>query len=70
MDRNTSSSDVLAPGWVLVIKVPTSKIIDPLLFRETLGHYPTGVAVVTAMTEDAGPAGLRNYTLDGRFGAA
>ncbi len=58
MDRNTSSSDVLAPGWVLVIKVPTSKIIDPLLFRETLGHYPTGVAVVTAMTEDAGPAGM------------
>ncbi len=25
--------------------------IDPALFRETLGHYPTGVAVVTAMTQ-------------------
>ncbi len=25
-----------------------SKVIDAALFRETLGHYPTGVAVVTA----------------------
>ena len=31
--------------------------IDPTLFRETLGHYPTGVAVVTALTED-GLAGM------------
>lgn len=31
--------------------------IDPVLFRETLGHYPTGVAVVTALT-DNGPAGM------------
>ena len=32
--------------------------IDPALFRETLGHYPTGVAVVTAMAEDGRPAGM------------
>ncbi len=32
--------------------------IDPGLFRETLGHYPTGVAVVTAIAEDARPAGM------------
>lgn len=27
-------------------------------FRETLGHYPTGVAVVTAVTDDGTPAGM------------
>jgi flavin reductase (DIM6/NTAB) family NADH-FMN oxidoreductase RutF len=27
-------------------------------FRETLGHYPTGVAVVTAVTGDGTPAGM------------
>lgn len=32
--------------------------IDPGLFRETLGHYPTGVAVVTAVAEDGGPIGM------------
>lgn len=32
--------------------------IDPALFRETLGHYPTGVAVVTAMTQEGTPAGM------------
>ncbi len=35
-----------------------SKTIDPALFRETLGHYPTGVAVVTAVTEDGRPVGM------------
>ena len=35
-----------------------SKSIDPALFRETLGHYPTGVAVVTAVAEDGKPAGM------------
>ncbi len=35
-----------------------SREIDPALFRETLGHYPTGVAVVTAVTEDGTPAGM------------
>jgi flavin reductase (DIM6/NTAB) family NADH-FMN oxidoreductase RutF len=27
-------------------------------FRETLGHYPTGVAVVTAIDEDGAPTGM------------
>ncbi|GGF15648.1 flavin reductase family protein [Subtercola lobariae] len=31
--------------------------IDPFLFRETLGHYPTGVAVITAIV-DGQPAGM------------
>lgn len=31
---------------------------DHALFRETLGHYPTGVAVITAITEDGQPAGM------------
>ena len=35
-----------------------SNAIDPALFRETLGHYPTGVAVVTAVTEEGTPAGM------------
>jgi flavin reductase (DIM6/NTAB) family NADH-FMN oxidoreductase RutF len=35
-----------------------SKDIDPALFRETLGHYPTGVAAVTAVAGDGKPAGM------------
>ena len=35
-----------------------STTIDSTLFRETLGHYPTGVAVVTAVAEDGDPAGM------------
>ncbi len=35
-----------------------SKVIDSVLFRETLGHYPTGVAVVTGVAEDGNPAGM------------
>ena len=35
-----------------------SEVIDPALFRETLGHYPTGVAVVTAVAADGRPAGM------------
>ncbi|MDJ0396436.1 flavin reductase family protein [Rhodococcus sp. G-MC3] len=34
------------------------KTIDPAEFRETLGHYPTGVAVVTALSEDGNAAGM------------
>ncbi|GJF33635.1 flavin reductase [Kitasatospora sp. NE20-6] len=34
------------------------KAVDSALFRETLGHYPTGVAVVTAVAEDGNPAGM------------
>lgn len=32
--------------------------IDPALFRETLGHYPTGVAVITAIAADGNPVGM------------
>lgn len=32
--------------------------IDPARFRETLGHYPTGVAVITAIDEDGQPVGM------------
>lgn len=35
------------------------KAIDPALFRETLGHCPTGVAVVTAVTDDGDPGGKK-----------
>jgi flavin reductase (DIM6/NTAB) family NADH-FMN oxidoreductase RutF/DNA-binding IclR family transcriptional regulator len=35
-----------------------SNAIDPALFRETLGHYPTGVAVVTAVADDGAPVGM------------
>jgi flavin reductase (DIM6/NTAB) family NADH-FMN oxidoreductase RutF len=35
-----------------------SKDIDPALFRETLGHYPTGVAVVTAVADEGVPVGM------------
>lgn len=32
--------------------------IDPALFREAMGHYPTGVAVVTATMHDGAPTGM------------
>lgn len=32
--------------------------VDPTLFREVMGNYPTGVAVVTAIAEDGSPAGM------------
>lgn len=35
-----------------------TQAIDAALFRETLGHYPTGVAVVTAVGEDGEPDGM------------
>lgn len=35
-----------------------SQSIDPALFRETLGHYPTGVAVVTTVGQDGSPDGM------------
>jgi flavin reductase (DIM6/NTAB) family NADH-FMN oxidoreductase RutF len=35
-----------------------SNDIDPGLFRETLGHYPTGVAVVTAIGANGNPVGM------------
>lgn len=35
-----------------------SQSIDQADFRETLGHYPTGVAVVTGVADDGRPAGM------------
>ncbi len=32
--------------------------IDQAAFRQVLGNYPTGVAVITAMTEDGLPVGM------------
>ncbi len=32
--------------------------VDPLKFRHVLGHFPTGVAVVTGMDGDGEPAGM------------
>lgn len=32
--------------------------IDPRKFREVLGHYPTGVAVITASVENDGPVAM------------
>ncbi|MGW0003656.1 flavin reductase family protein [Nocardia grenadensis] len=32
--------------------------IDPARFREVLGHYPTGVAVITAIDADGQPVGM------------
>ena len=32
--------------------------IDPAHFRQVLGAYPTGVAVITAMDADGAPAGM------------
>lgn len=34
------------------------KAIDSALLRETLGHYPTGVAVVTAITDEGDPVAM------------
>lgn len=37
--------------------MPNTSPIDPSHFREVIGHFPTGVAIVTAQGAD-GPAGL------------
>ncbi|MBF6621158.1 MAG: flavin reductase family protein [Patulibacter sp.] len=36
----------------------TGTAIDPRRFRDVLGHYPTGVVVVTAIRADGTPGGL------------
>ncbi|HKS78901.1 MAG TPA: flavin reductase family protein, partial [Gaiellaceae bacterium] len=35
-----------------------ARAVDPLWFRHVLGHYPTGVCVVTTMTGDGEPVGM------------
>src|SRR6478609_2093846 len=36
----------------------STSTLDPDLFRLVLGHFPSGVAVVTAMGQDGQPVGL------------
>lgn len=33
-------------------------MIEPSTFRQVLGHYPTGVCVITSMTADGAPIGM------------
>ena len=36
----------------------SGELLDPVPFREIMGHYPTGVTVVTASDQDGTPVGL------------
>jgi flavin reductase (DIM6/NTAB) family NADH-FMN oxidoreductase RutF len=36
----------------------THSPIDPMRYREVMGHYPTGVTVVTGTAEDGSPVGM------------
>lgn|GEM_PF-104535 len=36
----------------------TEQAVDPRRYRETMGHYPTGVALVTAIADDGEPVGM------------
>ena len=36
----------------------TETIIDPAIYRQVLGAYPTGVCAITATTTDGSPAGM------------
>lgn len=36
----------------------SESVIDPWVFRQVLGQYPTGVCVVTAMQSDGSPTGM------------
>jgi 3-hydroxy-9,10-secoandrosta-1,3,5(10)-triene-9,17-dione monooxygenase reductase component len=38
--------------------VAAARATDPDHFRRILGHFPTGVVVVTSMTAEGGPAGM------------
>src|SRR5690242_3123404 len=35
-----------------------TRSIDPLRYREVMGHYPTGVTVVTGIAQDGEPVGM------------
>ncbi|MGE2716207.1 flavin reductase [Mycolicibacterium litorale] len=53
---------LLAAGWPFVEEVPMTEgviaAIDPKRYREVLGHYPTGVVVVTGRSPDGFPLGM------------
>jgi len=36
----------------------TEQAVDPRRYRETLGHYPTGVVIVTGIADDGEPVGM------------
>lgn len=50
----TRNSKILVKtvGKDLIVTPEETPLIDPLVFREVMGHYPTGVAVVTGIAED------------------
>lgn len=54
MDGSTRSRGTDAEGAAPSVD---ASAIDPLWFRRVLGHYPTGVCVITAMGTD-GPCGM------------
>jgi flavin reductase (DIM6/NTAB) family NADH-FMN oxidoreductase RutF len=43
---------------VVVSAAPESDVIAPRQFREVLGHFPTGVAVITSIGTDGQPIGM------------
>jgi flavin reductase (DIM6/NTAB) family NADH-FMN oxidoreductase RutF len=45
------TSKILKPG-------DAGQMIDPSEFRRVMGHFPTGVTVVTSLHEDGSPCGL------------
>jgi flavin reductase (DIM6/NTAB) family NADH-FMN oxidoreductase RutF len=40
------------------LMAPEPRSLTPHRFREVLGHFPTGVAIITALDRDGGPVGL------------
>ena len=36
----------------------TPPVSDPMAFRNVLGHFPTGVVLITGITEDGEPVGM------------
>lgn len=42
----------------MTLTTASAPAIDPAVFRRVLGHYPTGVCIVTAVEEDGSPVGM------------
>lgn len=42
----------------MTLSTPAQQGIDPLKFRQTLGHYPTGVVVVTGIADTGTPVAM------------
>jgi 3-hydroxy-9,10-secoandrosta-1,3,5(10)-triene-9,17-dione monooxygenase reductase component len=56
MSGGMLNGKVSAPKSSLV--VDDDRVIDPRLFRDILGHFPTGVVAVTATDGDGSPVGM------------